>query len=626
MKTFKNFLIGLVGLIGLLFVVYPTQANKIHIQLPSINQNYCENLSLPDTFIVHKPLAFGVTNWYINSIPTISGDTIVYMPTTTGVIDISSTWNSNWEGFLLNIYSAPPSHVLFQINNGGTFSTNHDTVWRCSPTLNMTASGGTVGYAYRLWTGPGFTSTSTQVALTASGLYIHERGNSCGVTRDSFQLVGLPNVLPTLGPLDTTFCNVTVNLTLDPGPGWHYAWTGGSTSQTLSVTDTGTYTVNLQNACLTGSKTIHIHRQVYPIPSMNHMVGPPLCADSIVTLDPSPGYTYDSYTWSTGAHTSSIQISGLTTGGGMFTVTVTKGACTATAYDGFYQFYQPPTKPEICIVTVDSVTQKNMVVWTKDAEPVVGSTTYSPVASYNIYRDGGVTSIGTVNVHTQHTFVDMSSNPPLQSATYRIVAVDECGVESSKSLYHQTILLQTSQGSNPGQVNLTWNQYQDESGNSHIPDYDIYRGSSMNTLAFYKNVPAPTNPNLPVLIVDTVSSQQYYQIVANKPGGCDPTPNAKGSSNPKSLFATVRSNIKQGTSVGIYEPNIPNFSLYPNPSTGIYHIEGVTISRVEIMDALGKVIFTTNNQTIDLGSFASGIYYARIYVNGGSTNRKLIKQ
>jgi hypothetical protein len=488
----------------------------------------------------------------------------------------------------------------------------------------MSASGSTIPFTYQQWTGPGFISSSSPVALTTSGLYFYERGNCCGVTKDSFQLVGLPNVLPTLGPLDTTFCNATVNLVLDPGPGWHYAWTGGSTNQILSVTDTGTFTVNLTNACLTGSKTIYVHREVYPMPSINHMVGPPLCADSIVTLDPSPGYTYESYTWSTGAHTSSIQISGLTTGGGIFTVTVTKGSCTATANDGFYQFYQPPTKPEICIVTVDSASQKNMVVWTNDSEPVLGSLTYSPIASYVIYRDGGVNPIGTVNVHAQHTFVDISSNPPLQSATYRIVAVDECGVESSKSLYNQTILLQTSQGSSPGQVNLTWNQYQDESGNFHIPDYDVYRGSSMNTLAFYKNVASPANPLLTVLVVDTVSSQQYYKIVANKLGGCDASPSTKGN---KSVYTKISSNIQQVGFVGIVETsNEVEIKIYPNPSQdGIFTIEGSNVISIEIFDNLGKnILREKNTKVIDINNYGKGIYFAKIYTANGVGNYKLV--
>jgi len=590
---------------------------------------YCVNLSTPDTFVFHKPLGFGSTMWAINFVIQGSGDSLVFIPTTVGSFSIDCVWNSNAVTCPFYLFNTVPSHPMMQILNGGNFNTARDTVRMCAATVNIQATGGTSGYVYKQWTGPnGFFTATVNATITAPGMYVFERGNPCGITRDSIYFLSLPYVLPTLGPADTTFCNDTVNLLLNPGPGWNYTWTGGSYTglhtQTLQLIngDIGTYSVQLSNACLNGNRSINVHAETYPIPAMNHMVGPVLCADSVVTLNPAPGFHYDTYLWSTNAITDSIQISGLTTGGGLFTVTVTKGACSATATDAFYQFFQAPQRPEICIVTVDSATQKNMIVWTNDSEPPIPSFTYSPTALYNIYKDNDtINPIGSINVHDTHMFIDTNSSPSLQSATYYIQAVDDCEVGSRVSYYHQTILLQTSQGSQPGQVNLSWNQYQDQSNNLHITNYDVYRGSSAATLSFYRNVPAPVNPNLSVLIVDTVSSQQYYLIMASKAGGCDPTPHIKSITDGK-----IRSNIKQGvTSIGINSITQSTFPIYPNPSNGIFHIEGDNVDKIEVFDNVGRLLLKSGNQqTIDLSAFSNGVYFAKIYYGKGVGNIKLV--
>lgn len=69
------------------------------------------------------------------------------------------------------------------------------------------------------------------------------------------------------------------------------------------------------------------------------------------------------------------------------------------------------------------------------------------------------------------------------------------------------------------------------------------------------------------------------------------------------------------TTVGVF--NIANLelNLYPNPSNGIINIETASFESYSItmMDALGKVVYSTNNvnntlETIDVSSFENGIY------------------
>ena len=625
MKNLKKIVIRLVCLMSLVVFSHTLQATTINVTMPSPTLGHCQNLSALDTFVFHKPSNYGSTNWYCNYTLQITADTFMIVPATVGSFTIACAWNTYSETCILNVFTSVPSHPLITILSGGNYNAVHDTVRMCSTSVSMNTNVNSSNITSMQWLNPSGTviATTANITITTPGRYIFLSSNACGTERDTIYFIALPYTLSIIGPADTTFCNTTVSLLLDPGPGWNYSWTGGIHTQTYSVTDTGTYTVQLSNACLTGSRTINVHRESYPIPAMNHMVGSSLCSDSIVTLNPAFGYHYNTYTWSTGSHNDSIQISGLTTGGGLFTVTVTQGVCSETAFDAYYVFYQPPMRPEICIVTVDSVTQKDMVVWTADAEPPTGSNSYSNTAFYYIYKDlDTLNAIGSVTANLSHVFVDTTSTPPFQSATYYIKAVDDCGFLSQKSFYHQTILLQTSQGSTPGQVNLAWNQYQDESGLFHLTSYDVYRGNSMGNLQYYRTVPAPVNPSIAVLVVDTVSSQQYYQIVATKSGGCDPTPHLKSLNN-----GIIRSNIKEGILNGISDISQPKFSIYPNPSPGIFHIEGTSkILQIKVFDNLGKLIYTSTSTTdIDLGQFDKGIYYALIQTSTGSTNRLLIK-
>ena len=64
--------------------------------------------------------------------------------------------------------------------------------------------------------------------------------------------------------------------------------------------------------------------------------------------------------------------------------------------------------------------------------------------------------------------------------------------------------------------------------------------------------------------------------------------------------------------------NIHQIDIYPNPSTGIIHIQApYNFSEVIISDIVGKTIFQqqfrSNDETIFLPEYFSGIYFIKIY-------------
>jgi len=596
-------------------------------------QNVCVTIPL-DTFVVYTPTIYPVngwtTHWYVDSSNVTiffvhNCDSLVFVPTSVASFYIRAIASSGLnQTFILRLFSTPPAHPQFEVLGGGYINTTRDTVWMCSSTVSVGNNLSSSECTYWQWTGPSFFSNSFPVTLSNPGVYVFESGNPCGVTRDTFVVVKLATTVPNW--VDTVFCNQPVSLTLDPGPGWFtYTWSTGVHTQSIYVDTAGTYTVSLSNVCTSGSATMVVEHQSYPMPDLMYQeIYESLCADTVIVLDPAPGYTYDSYTWqwSTGtATTPTLSVSGLTTGDGWYYVTVTKGSCSAQA-NVEYHFYDVPIKPEICIVTVDISLNKNQVVWTSYNEPLPGDPDHGPIASYNIYKaTSGWQLIGNVPANQEHTFTDMTSSPATVSSLYKITAVDQCGVESQKSYYHKTILLAVNQGANPGEIPLIWNDYLDESGTFVVDQYYIYRGDSPSTLTLLDSVSGYITS-----YIDTgVYTQKFYQIVVNKAGGCDPSPQNMKSGE-KSIITTISSNVTKNTLNGVVDNNFSTISLYPNPSNGIFHIEGMPVSHVEIMDALGRVVTTYSSSVIDLSAFGGGVYYARIFTPQGSTIKKLIKQ
>ena len=77
MKKIKFFVLFV--LISLLACVNnQVKADTIHIQMPAGIQNFCQADGL-DTFVFHKPAAFGPTVWILGASIVASGDTYTFL-------------------------------------------------------------------------------------------------------------------------------------------------------------------------------------------------------------------------------------------------------------------------------------------------------------------------------------------------------------------------------------------------------------------------------------------------------------------------------------------------------------------------------------------------------------------
>lgn len=203
--------------------------------------------------------------------------------------------------------------ALAQLGNDTTFCTGGGVV--------LNAGNGPSGTQY-IWNN----GINTQVVLvSAAGLYAVtvSSPNGCLAT-DSVLINVLLSPAATLGP-NRTACD---QFTLDPGntPGGTYQWSTGPTTQTISGTASGLYTVTVTSP--NGCQTIdQVQITVAPSPTVNLGADRIVCDGQSVTF--SAGNPGSTYLWSTGASGQTISVSQP----GTYIVTVTNPTTQCTGTD-----------------------------------------------------------------------------------------------------------------------------------------------------------------------------------------------------------------------------------------------------------------------------------------------------
>ncbi len=193
---------------------------------------------------------------------------------------------------------------------------------------NVTLDAGT-GYNTYVWSNGGSLQTTT---ITASGTYsvtVTDANGCSGLADTSIIVTVNATLLPTITASgDTTFCTGG-NVTLDAGAGYAtYLWSNGATSQTTTITTSGSYSVTVTdaNGCSgssAASATITVNTP--PIPTITPGGATAFCSGGNVTLDAGVGYA--SYTWSNNDSIQTINV----TSAGSYSVTVTDAnGCTGS--------------------------------------------------------------------------------------------------------------------------------------------------------------------------------------------------------------------------------------------------------------------------------------------------------
>ena len=321
------------------------------------------------------------------------------------------------------------------------------------------------------------------------------------------------------------------------------------------------------------------------------------------SLSATPGFT--SYLWSTGDTTQTIVVDT----GGVYSVRGIKSSnCPSESAITIPNPLQPFSGEQICMVTFDSISGRNTILFDKTLN--VGTD------SISIYRLDNLSSlyvkIHSLGINEPGIFTDNGAIPAQQSYQYKISAKDTCGKESALSEVHRTILLQANPGFNHA-VNLLWNPYL----GFGYSNFEIYRKTDVRgDFILLANVP---NNTYAFTDLNPPTGTIYYQIRITREAPC-----TIGGSQ----YTLVCSNIITVGNIGIDELQANSFTVCPNPADDkltIKTIGQLAGSTYSISDPAGKKLMTgkltAEISTIDISQLSRGIYLLKL----GRQIRKVVK-
>jgi hypothetical protein len=394
---------------------------------------------------------------------------------------------------------------------------------------------------------------------------------------------------------DTTLCGI-INYTLNAGndTGCTYAWNTSVITQSITITQSGIYWVDITNTCKTIRDSVVISDNDTHPPVLHDTS---FCLGGSAILDPG---TYTNYVWSIGVTSPTISI----TQSGTYAVTVTDNGCTDTT-SAVVTVIKPYEGQEICYVSFDTLLYKNRINWKQHFGVAIDSVEIIKETAQNMW-----TPIGMVP-NADSSFVDAASTPQSNSDSYRILIVDSCGNTSDTSLYHRTMTLVVSSFSDTSQVDIgfTWNNYEGVSVGTYTL-YGIQTGGQINPIAT-NLVPAPINQMN--LYNWSAASNPYIKFFVGFYWSC-----AKNQNQVRSNYLSSPTGINEHA----YADQI---NVYPTLTNGPVNIAtNLSITDIKVYNALGQVVLVTKDKSFNIQN--KGIYFVDIQTNQGSIIQKVVVQ
>lgn len=386
----------------------------------------------------------------------------------------------------------------------------------------------------------------------------------------------------------------------------------------------GTYTISVEdvNGCIvTKDYTVGAYADFEAYP--NNVV-PSDCggANGSIEIDvwffgPNASDSLFQASWSNGATTKNIY--NLTPG----TYTYTMEHVTSSLCDFVLEVEVPASKPlinELCLITVDTISTTNVLVW-EELET-------SGIDHYNIYRknnSGVYVKIGETDAADESYYNDTYASPLIQSWSYKITAVNDCGIESDKSASHRTIHLRRE--INGSDVTLYWNDYEGFNYTDHV----IHRFTAstgweeIGTVPKSQNSYTDTPPDMTGLDY-AIEVDPGYSCVSDKAT----SHNASRSNRSNGIF-----NPNDGYTPPIDDSNVEelvglNITMYPNPTSSdvTVTVNGANSGILNITGMNGQLIsskeFNNNRIVFSTDDLSNGIYLISIESNDYTIVKKLV--
>lgn len=288
------------------------------------------------------------------------------------------------------------------------------------------------------------------------------------------------------------------------------------------------------------------------------------------------------------------------------------GLASISSFNDFWEYNPCSINPSICMVTVDSISSNNIIIWDKTLFPKVDSFFVLRETSLNVYSP-----IGAVPYDSLSLFVDTvrtkyfpnTGDPNAGTYRYKIQMRDSCGNYSILSPYHNTIYITNNSGT------FLWPQlYTIEGASNPVANYVLMRDNNSTGNWTVVNSVTGSQQTVTDPQYSTYQSTAKWRVETQWSISCNPT-----RINPDvASFNVSRSNIF--SNVNAVNEYYNNFSVcvYPNPTSEKFTVYSLQseISRLEIYDLFGKQVFqkTVNQkqETVNL-EFSSGMYFYTVF-------------
>ncbi len=398
-------------------------------------------------------------------------------------------------------------------------------------------------------------------------------------------------------------------------------WSNGATGDIASNLAFGIYSATVKDAnnCM-AVKPVYMSEENSAY--ISGTVVPTNCGGSdgkiLVNVSPASADPIQSISWSNGATTEDL----LNIPANNYVCTVFVANTNCKALKGWNVPVVNPLRQDICVITVDEATTTNLVVWEK-----VQTT---GIDYYNIYREtstqGEYVLIDTVRASNISIFNDVIASPMERSWSYKIGAVNTCGMESPLSTAHRTIHLDLLDlGNNSVQVN--WNAYQ----GTAFTEYIIWRFTTANGWEQAGTVPNNTLTFTDAVDYATPGLDYMVEFALSTPCSAEKAQD----------FNTVRSNRERGqfaagdgtgnSSNSISENYLNTIQFYPNPTSDklVFIQEGNETIRYNILSLSGQLMQTVessqNTTIVDLNQLTAGIYLVELKINDTKITKRVVK-
>ncbi|MBP7808296.1 MAG: T9SS type A sorting domain-containing protein [Bacteroidia bacterium] len=396
-----------------------------------------------------------------------------------------------------------------------------------------------------------------------------------------------------------------------------YTWsTGATTSSIVIAPSTNTvYSVTGSSATCVGtpgSLTITVLPASLNAGSSLNL----LCKQkAVISATCNPTATLVTWSPATNLSSSSVLTPTVTaaTGATNYTVTTTlSNGCVKTGTVNVSSYAQTP---DICQVTVDSLSVYNEIYWDKTLYPQADSFVVYREVSTNTYTRIAAISRTAMSMYidTNRSIGPANGNPNLTYYKYKLQVKDSCGNASALSLWHETIFIQDQLNGN-----FNWNMYSIESTTTTpVSNYNLKRRDlaiGTETIVTSTTGGLASDPQY-----NTVWPTNIKWFVDAVGFSCNATAKTMVL---KTKTKSNQSNDKQF--IGVKELEFDGkVILYPNPANDVLNVDlnslPKTETTTEIRNTLGQLVYQTKslNQhlVINTSSLAGGVYIVNIKQN-----------